>query len=352
MYLDNAATTKIHPDVMATMQEVSYANYNAKYYEEALLVQKQVDQAINAIAKMFNISDQALVFTSGATESNNYIIKGMFELFPDKHFVTSTIEHKCVLATFKYIETKGARVTYVKPNNQGQITKHAVASMCNQDTVFISIMHVNNETGVINDIAEIQAYAKQNEIYFHSDAVQSLGKTPLNFADYDFLSFSGHKVHGPKGIGLAVNNTSLEIPSLIHGSDQQHGHRAGTLPNELIVGLAKAVELILKQGNELLIKNKEFVINMFADSFGEDLVVNFHDVPTVDSIISMRLVGEVNQIFLEENKEMIKASTGSSCSINNPSYVLQECGFTKQMIQETIRISVNKYDDLSELVSN
>lgn len=345
MYLDNAATTKMHPEVIAAMQKVSYANYNAKYYEEAQLVQNQINEAIKTIAKNLGTSKDSIVFTSGATESNNYIIKAMFELYPTKHFITSTIEHKCVLETFKFIESKGAIVTYVKPNDNGEISVEAIKNEVTENTRFISIMHVNNETGVINDISSIQELASKCNIVFHSDAVQGLGKLDFDYSKIDLLSFSGHKIHGPKGIGLAINNTRLKLPSLIHGSEQQNNNRAGTLPNELIVGLAKAIDIISQTDNNVLTKNKEYILNIFKENFGDDLIVNF-ERNTIDSIVSIRLKGEVNQIFLEENKESIAASTGSSCSVNNPSYVLKECGFNSEMIQETIRLSFNKFDKL------
>lgn len=345
MYLDNAATTKMHPEVIKVMNHVSYANYNAKYYEEATIAQNQINDAIKSIANNLKIHKDSIVFTSGATESNNYIIKGIFELHPTKHFITSTIEHKCVLETFKYIEAKGAKVTYIKPDSNGEILVTKIETEIKVDTALISIMHVNNETGVINDIDSIQELARKNKIAFHSDAVQGLGKLDFDYSNIDFLSFSGHKIHGPKGIGLTINNTRIKLPSLIHGSEQQNNNRAGTLPNELIVGLATAVELILKQDNKILKKNKESVLKMFKENFEDDLIINF-ETNTVDSILSIRLKGEINQIFLEENKESIAASTGSSCSVNNPSYVLKECGFTDQMVRETIRLSFNKFDKL------
>ncbi len=347
MYLDNAATTKMHIEVIEAMRNVSFANYNAKYYEEAILAQNQINEAIKSIANNLNIYKDNIVFTSGATESNNYIIKAMFELHPTKHFITSSIEHKCVIESFKYIESKGANVSYVKPNSKGEITVDAIEKEIMEDTMFISVMHVNNETGVINDIYSIQELAHKHNIAFHSDAVQGLGKLDFDYSNIDFLSFSGHKIHGPKGIGLAINNTRIKLPSLIHGSEQQNNNRAGTLPNELIVGLAKAIDIILNTNTDVLIKNREYVLDMFKDNFGDDLIINFEN-NTVDSIISIRLLGEVNQIFLEENKESIAASTGSSCSVNNPSYVLKECGFTNEMIRETIRLSFNKFDKLYE----
>lgn len=345
MYLDNAATTKVHPEVYNVMQNASFANYNAKYYQEAEMTKVQIDDATSLIAANLNVEPESIIYTSGATESNNHIIKAMFELYPNKHFITSMIEHKCVLETFKYIESKGANVTYVAPNNNCEITVGAINHALTEDTVFVSVMHVNNETGVINDISAIQKLCNSKNILFHSDAVQALGKVEFDYRTIDFISFSGHKINGPKGIGLLINNTKIKLPSLIHGSNQQNGNRAGTLPNELIVGLSTAVDLILHTSNEVIKANKEYIIELFKKEFGEDLTINFPD-NTVDSILSIRLKGEVNQIFLSDNKDEIKASTGSSCSINEPSYVLQACGFSQQEIRETIRLSFNKYDIL------
>lgn len=346
MYLDNAATTKMHPDVYKAMADVSFANYNAKYYQEAEMTKKQVNDSTALIALNLNLKPESVIYTSGATESNNHMIKAMFELFPNRHFVTSTIEHKCVLETFKYIEGKGANVTYVQPNEHCEITVEAINEVLTADTVFVSIMHVNNETGVINDIAAIQQLCTDNNIFFHSDAVQALGKLKFDYSLIDFISFSGHKINGPKGIGLLINNTSLKLPSLIHGSEQQNGNRAGTLPNELIVGLSTAVDLILHTNNDIMQANKQYITELFKTNFGEDLIINF-PTNTVDSILSVRLKGEVNQVFLAENKDVIKASTGSSCSISEPSYVLQACGFSNLEVRETIRLSFNKYDRLS-----
>lgn len=345
MYLDNAATTKMHPEVFRAMQEVSFANYNAKYYEEAKLAKKQVDAATRDITEALHIKTESIVYTSGATESNNYIIKAMFELYPDRHFITSTIEHKCVLESFRYIESKGANVTYVGPNQNCEITVDSIQKEMTTDTILVSVMHVNNETGVINDIKAIQKMCRTKDTFFHSDAVQALGKVTFDYSYIDFISFSGHKINGPKGIGLLINNSGKKLPSLIHGSEQQNGNRAGTLPNELIIGISKAIQLILKTDNNKLLASREWVIDMFKENFGDDFIINFQS-NTVDSILSIRLAGEVNQIFLDENKETIKASTGSSCSINNPSYVLKECNLTDTQIRETIRLSFSKYDDM------
>lgn len=349
MYLDNAATTKIHSLVWETMSNVSFANYNAMYYEQANLTKTQIDNATKLIANKLNIDVDSIVYTSGATESNNYIIKAMYELFPDKHFITSTIEHKCVLESFAYIESKGANVTYIKPNKNCQITLEAVSNAITDNTIFASIMHVNNETGVINDIGAISHLLKDKGIYFHSDCAQSIGKLVFDWSIIDFITISGHKIYGPKGIGILVNNTDLKLPSLIHGSDQQAGNRAGTLANELIVGMGKAIELVCDNvDNGVLKRNKQYITNVFKENFGSDVHINFKQVETVDSILSIRIDGEINQIFLNENSDSIAASSGSSCSIEEPSYVLKECSFSDKEITYTIRLSFSMFDNLQD----
>lgn len=347
MYLDNAATTKIHPLVWEAMSKVSFANYNAMYYEHAILAKTQIDNASELIASKLNVDVDSLVYTSGATESNNYVIKAMYELFPEKHFITTTIEHKCVLESFAYIESKGANVTYIKPNHNCQITPEAINRAITDETIFVSVMHVNNETGVINDISAISQLLKDREIYFHSDCAQSIGKLVFDWSIIDFITISGHKIYGPKGIGMLVNNIGLKLPSLIHGSDQQAGNRAGTLANELIVGMGKAIELVCDNvDNGVLKRNKKFITNVFKENFGADVHINFKQVETVDSILSIQIDGEINQIFLNENSDSIAASSGSSCSIEQPSYVLKECGFSNKEITYTIRLSFSMFDNL------
>ncbi len=349
MYLDNAATTKVHPHVQAAMDEASFANYNAKYYEEAELTKQQIDDATLKISQLLGCKQNSVIYTSGATESNNQIIKGMYLLYPKGHFITSTIEHKSVLACFEYIEQLGADVSYVKPNEKGQITYQQVKAAIKTNTVFVSIMHVNNETGIINPIDDIQSQLRSQRILFHSDCVQSLGKIEFSYDELDFVTFSGHKIYGPKGIGLLINNTELTIPSLIHGSSQQNHQRAGTLATQLIIGMAKAVELVLNNvNNNELATSRAYVLKILKEIFGSDMEINFIKSECVESILSVRLKGEINQLFLEQNKQVIKASTGSSCSITNPSYVLKECGLDDIAIRETIRLSFSMFDVLNQ----
>ncbi len=350
MYLDNAATTRMHEEVIEAMRQVSFANYNAKYYDEANEIHQQIDQATSKISKLLAIDEQQIVYTSGATESNNYIIKGMFEKYPNAHYITSVLEHKCVLETFKSLEQKGMNVTFLQPNQDGEITKEQVAANLQENTKLVSLMYVNNETGIITDIPVIAKMLHEKEIYLHSDIAQAIGKIEVDFALLDYASLSAHKIYGPKGIGLAIINCGDKPVPLLTGSEQQNDNRAGTLANELIVGMATALELVicnLKQNQEKFKKDKEKLLAILQDNFGSDLIVNFKDNQTVENIISIQIDGEINNIFLQDNKDFFKASTGSSCSVNKPSYVLKAHGFNESAIRQTIRLSLSAYDELT-----
>ncbi len=349
MYLDNAASTKMHPVVIKSMQGISYANYNSKYYKEAKEIKKTINQAIDEIAINLKINKERMVFTSGATESNNYIIKGIYNKYSNAHFITSTTEHKSVLMVFKYIESLGANVSFINPDKNGVITKAIIEASVQDDTKFISIMSVNNETGIINEVEDINDYCHKKEILFHTDATQALGKVKINYDQFDYVSFSSHKIFGPKGIGLAIISDKCNIVPLLHGSEQQNNHRSGTLPNELIVGFSSAINLAITNINnniKKITKSKEIILKQLKESFGEDLVINFPK-NTVNNIISIQIKGEINNIILENNKDIIGASTGSSCSITQPSYVLKACGFTQQEIRTTIRLSLSPYDEIN-----
>ncbi len=350
MYLDNAATTKIHPEVLKVMHNAPFANYNAKYYEEAEDAKKTINNAIKTMAELLCVDYKNLVITSGATESNNFIIKGFYQNYPKAHFITSKREHKSVLAVFEYLESIGADVSYIDTLDEVITFKH-IKPLIKGNTKLVSIMSVNNETGIINDVEVIAQELQRLGIKFHTDAVQALGKVKLDYRLFDYVSFSSHKIYGPKGIGLAV--VDREIQPLIHGSDQQHGYRAGTLANELIVGFAKAFELALGDIAKNLIKyqqQREIITRFLTDNLGEDLIINFNE-NNVFNIISIQIKGEMNQTFLKENHEVIKASTGSSCSVTAPSYVLKDHGFSDEAIRQTIRISLSIYDEYDMEIS-
>ncbi len=348
MYLDNAATTKIHPLVKEEMDKVSYANYNAKYYKEALDVKNFIDNKIDTVSNLLTVDRNNLVFTSSASESNNYIIKGFYFNNPNAHFITSKREHKCVIESFNYIKSLGADVTFIDCDAD-VITYNHIKPYIKDTTKFVSIMAVNNESGIINDFENISIKLRKQNIVYHSDITQAIGKISLDYTLFDFASLSAHKIHGPKGIGLAIISKDYKLVPLIHGSTQQNSNRSGTIPNELVVGICSAIELLYKEYDNIqntINCNYEIVVQFLKENLEDDFILNFEN-NSVRNIVSFRIKNEINQIFLKENSGIISASTGSSCSIGSPSYVLLDHNFTKEEIQETIRISTSMYEKVT-----
>ncbi len=344
MYLDNAATTKVHPLVKEAMEKVSFANYNAKYYKEAVDTHDSIDKSILEISELLSVDRSQIVFTSGASESNNYIIKGLYFNNPNAHFITSEREHVCVLSIFEFLKQQGADVTVIKSSGDA-VTFEDIKPHLKDSTILVSIMAVNNETGIINEYDKISEELRKRKVLYHSDITQAVGKIELDFTLFDYASLSAHKINGPKGIGIAMISNEHKLVPLVHGSSQQNGNRGGTLPNELIVGMCEALKLAINNFGDnirLVLQNRETVINFLSNNLGEDFILNFED--SVPNIISFRIRNEINQIFLKENSEIISASTGSCCSVGNPSYVLASHGFNEDEIRETIRISTSLYD--------
>ncbi len=345
MYLDNAATTKIHPIVEKAMNEISFANYNAKYYKEAIEVKKKIDECISETSSLLGVDEKNIVFTSGASESNNYIIKGLYFKNPTGHFITSDREHSCVLSAFEFLKEIGADVTIIKSKGN-VVTADDVKSHIKENTILVSVMAVNNETGIINEFEQISKLLRSENILYHSDITQAVGKIKLDFELFDYMSLSAHKINGPKGIGLAVISSKSTPVPLIHSSEQQNSNRGGTLPNRLIVGMCAALKLAINNfetNAKMLETNRQIVLEFLSSNLGDDFVLNFDD-NVVNSIINFRIKGEINQIFLKDNSIVLKASTGSSCSIGKPSYVLKSHGFSDDEIRETIRISTSLYE--------
>lgn len=356
IYLDYLASTPVLPKVLIDMQiafEEYYANQSSSHLcgKEAFEV---VEHCKQIIADKIGALPSEIIFTSGATEANNLAIKGLAYLnqHKGKHIVTSAIEHKCVLNICSYLETQGFEVTYVMPTTDGIITAEAVTEVLREDTILVSIMHVNNELATINPIEEIGKVCFQKEILFHSDVAQSFCKLDIDVLDMNLeaLSVSAHKFGGPKGIGFAYirDARSSNIEPVIHGSGQQHGLRGGTLPTPLIVGLRSAVEnynydievfLAIRESffKKLKDKNIKFSING-KESLVNAFSIQFHD----ESLVKKLMV----------NKEVC-ISQGSACNSKEikTSHVLKAIGLSDEQARSTFRISFWD-DELLIVISN
>lgn len=250
-YLDTASTTPVDKRVLDTMypyfsEIFGNASSNHKF---GLTAKQSIEIARKQVSKLINANENEIIFTSGATESINLALKGFVESNFEKgnHIITVKTEHKAVLSTCEYLESRGTEVTYLNVNEKGLISIDELKNVIRKDTILICVMFVNNETGVIQPIKEIGKIARDNDVTFFTDATQAIGKIQIDLEKFniDMLCFSGHKIDAPKGIGILFKKGKIELTPLIHGGSQENGLRGGTYNTPLIVGLGKACELAL-----------------------------------------------------------------------------------------------------------
>lgn len=348
-YLDNASTTAVDKRVLDEMlpyftEIYGNASSNHSFGQKA---KKGLEQARSKVASLINARPNEIIFTSGATESINLAIKGYVEnnIENGNHIITVKTEHKAVLSTCEYLETKGIEVTYLDVDKNGLISLDQLRNSVKETTILIVIMHVNNEIGVVQPIAEIGLIAKESNIAFFCDATQSIGKIEVDMekVNIDMLCFSGHKIAGPKGIGVLYKTKEIELTPLIHGGGQEKGLRGGTYNTPLIVGLGKACEIaqneLIKKQTKMAVERKK-IETYFEDN--EIGTVNFKDVPTAPHIISIKLRNQHAEDFLLLNHKNFVASTGSACNSGTlePSHVIQALG-DKKNEKRYLRISIN-----------
>ncbi|QEH67654.1 cysteine desulfurase family protein [Cellulosilyticum sp. WCF-2] len=355
IYLDNASTTPVAPEVIDAMVEElqHYGNPSSKFYPEALSAQARLKKYRETTANLFSCDPSNIIFNAGATEGNNHVIMGCFYAYPEKrHFITTNAEHKSVLETMRFLESLGTEVTYLPVSEKCTINPDDLVAAIKEDTNLVSIFFANNEVGSLNDIEVLSTICKENNVLFHTDATQAVGKVDINLStDYknvDFLTFSGHKIHGPKGVGaLYVGNNVYgvrhKLTPLLHGGDQEFKLRSGTQSMHNIAGLAKACELakdhIFSMPSALRALELEF-IDALNNTFPEQ--VKFfgsleHKVP---GILSFAIHGINNEMFLSNYCDKVALSTGSACAIGEPSYVLKAMGF-EDYTDSVLRISVS-----------
>lgn len=345
-YLDSASTTKVDPRVLNEMLQ-----YFSEYYGNASSnhnfgnkAKEAIEKARIQVADIINAKSQDIIFTSGATESINLAIKGFTESNLDKgnHIITVKTEHKAVLSTCEYLETKGYEVTYLDVDVNGLISMDQLRDSVKENTLLVVIMYVNNETGVIQPIREIGEFTRENNITFFCDATQAVGKVKVDIDEdsIDMLCFSGHKLDGPKGIGVLYKRKDIKITPLIHGGGQENGLRGGTYNTPLIVGLGKACEIANIEFNDnkkKLLKKKEEIEKYYeVNNIGK---INFKSVHKAPHIISITLNNfEGDEFLILKSKEFI-ASTGSACNseIIEISHVLKATNIKSP--EKVIRIS-------------
>ena len=356
IYLDYAATTPVDPAAAKEMQKYLsvdgiFANPASNTYAQGLIAANAVEDARGQIATMLNAEPREIVFTSGATESDNLALKGLlhFHKKNGKHIITAMSEHKAILDSCKALEKEGYDITYCRPNNDGSISLDDLKAAIRDDTVLISIMHVNNETGYIQDIDSISRLCKEHGIYFHTDAAQSFGKITIDVqtTPIDLLSISGHKIYGPKGIGALYVRRKPRVRLLeqMSGGQQEHGLRSGTLPTHQIVGFAKAAELMqtnaakeharIKQLSDKLVASLKTIEGLSINCAGGSHLANILSI-TIDDIDNEALIASCPDLAF---------SAGSACSSSTmaPSHVLQAIGLSGEQANSTIRLSLGRF---------
>lgn len=360
VYLDNAATTKVAPEVFEVMKEYfqeEYAN-PAAVYTFASGAGRAVGKARGQIEKLIGAGKDEVYFTSGGTESDNWAIKGVAESYAGKgkHIITSVIEHHAVLHTCKYLEKQGYEVTYIGVDEYGVVRIDELENAIREDTILISIMMANNEIGTIQPVAEIGRIAREHGVLFHTDAVQACGHIPIdvNAMNIDLLSGSGHKFHGPKGVGFLYVRKGVKLGSFMHGGAQENKKRAGTHNVTGIVGMGAAAELAMMH-MEANAKKQETLRDYVIDRILEEIThsrINGHR--------KKRLPGNINVCFrFVEGEAMLMmldgagicASSGSACTSGSldPSHVLLAIGLPHEIAHGSLRLSMSEETTKEEL---
>ena len=353
IYMDNAATTAVKPEVFEKMKPYFMENYSnpSSVYSFAGEAKKAVDDARDIIAGALNAKAAEIYFTGGGSEADNWAIKATAEAYKNKgkHIITSAIEHHAVLHTCGWLERHGYEVTYLPVDENGTVSPEKVEEAIRPDTILISIMFANNEIGTIEPIKEIGEIAEKHGVLFHTDAVQAFGHVPIDVQEMhiDMLSASGHKFHGPKGIGFMYMRNGLKLGSFIHGGAQERSRRAGTHNVPGIVGMGEAARIAMEQLEANAVKETEVRDYLIARVEKEIpyIKVNGHRenrLPNNFNICFRFIEGESLLIMLDQKE--ICASSGSACTSGSldPSHVLLAIGLPHEIAHGSLRLTISE----------
>jgi len=362
IYFDYSATTPVDPRVAKQMCDCltldgNFGNPASRSHPFGWSADKAVEQARSDVAALINANPKEIVWTSGATESNNLAIKGVAHFYhkKGKHIITSKTEHKAVLDTCRQLEREGYEVTYLDPQTNGLVDMDQLKAAMRDDTILVSIMHVNNEIGVINDITAIGEITRERGIIFHVDAAQSCGKVDVNMETMkvDLLSMSAHKIYGPKGVGALFvrRKPRIRVEAQMHGGGHERGMRSGTLATHQLVGMGEAFRIAkeeMQQDNERISKLKDRLFDGLKDI--EETYVNGdadQRVPHNVNISFNYVEGESLMMALKD----LAVSSGSACTSSSlePSYVLRAIGRNDELAHSSIRFTLGKYTTEEEI---
>ena len=361
IYLDYQATTPMDPRVLEAMMPYftyKFGNPHSRSHSYGWEAEEGVEKARGQIAKLIGADEKEVIFTSGATESNNLAIRGVAEFYKDRknHIVTTVTEHKCVLDTCRHLEQQGFEVTYLPVQKNGLIDLDVLRAAVTDKTVVVSIMAVNNEIGVIQPLAEIGKICREKKAFFHTDAAQAAGKIPLDVEamNIDLMSISGHKIYGPKGIGALYvrRKPRVRLVPLIVGGGQERGFRSGTLPTPLCVGIGEAAEIAMKEMDAESKRLTKLQARMLKGL--NDKLTDIH----VNGDLEHRIPGNLNIGFAYVEGESLmmgikglSVSSGSACTSASlePSYVLRALGVEEDMAHTSLRIGLGRFTTEQEV---
>ena len=385
IYLDNSATSPIDEEVRDAMLPYlseEFGNPSSKYYCKATNAKAAVEEAREKVAKLIGAKPEEIIFTAGATESTNFIIKGYLDYrkyYGDgkNHVITSRVEHKATLNTCRYLNgelysnndptislfgekkrvDRGFEASFVGVTSNGEISVEEIEKAIKENTALVSILYVNNEIGSISDVSRVSEICKSHNIALHSDLTQALGKLEIDVKKLgiDYASCSAHKIYGPKGIGAAYMKSDAygiaPITAFMHGGEQEFGYRAGTHAVHNIVGFGKAAEIALRdmKKNETHIqKLDELLLHGIANIDGIHTTVD--ESKRIPGIVSLVVEKEDfhNERFIKKISEEVALSTGSACSAGEPSYVIQALGLGDK-VTKVLRVSINKFTTESDI---
>lgn len=362
IYFDYCATTPIDPRVLQTLEQASQpflGNASSHTHLFGWKAQFFVREARQALALLLNCSEEQLFFTSGATEANNMTLYAIAQAFRGKaHVITSSIEHSCILNTCEYWKKQGAiEHTKIGVNSQGKICLEELKEAIRPHTRLISVMAVNNETGVIQNLHEVSAIAQQHQILFHSDAAQGVGKISLDLSalPLDFMSLSGHKFYGPTGVGAlyAKDPSLLQAHPLLHGGGQELGVRAGTLHTLGCIGIGAAASIAqeeLQDENERLLRFKKYLIHLFSERL-PDFTLNGCEHASLPGVMNFQIPHISAKQMLSSLRKKVALSTGSACTSTSrkPSHVLTAMGRDAEQCQSSFRLSMGRFTTREEV---
>ena len=363
-YFDYASTTPVDPRVADKMYEClkldgNFGNPASRSHEFGWKAEEAVERARMQVASLVNADTREIVWTSGATESDNLAIKGAARFYKDRgnHIITSKIEHKAVLDPCRQLEREGFEVTYLDPNEDGVITLDMLKKHIKDETILVSLMHINNELGSVTDIEEIGNFTRENNIIFHVDAAQSTGKVNIDLSNLnvDLMSFSGHKTYGPKGVGALYvrRKPRVRLEALIHGGGHERGFRSGTLATHQIVGMGEAFKIAqdeMEKDNKHIKKLSDIFYKEISEI--EEIFLNGNEknkVPNITNVSFAYIEGESLIMALQD----VAVSSGSACTSASlePSYVLRALGRPDELAHSSIRFSFGRFTTEEEVRS-